>query len=81
MDIKALAIIRRMILDAFWSRASSMVEANAQTMQKGCNLSASIGLDPPYLDHCGYGVTAQMLLASPPCTSSSIQSNVLKRFN
>jgi hypothetical protein len=72
MDLKAAAIIRRMILDAFWSRATSTVRANAKTMQKGCKLSASIGLEPPYLDpgplppfdHCGDGVAAQMLLAS-----------------
>jgi hypothetical protein len=72
MDVKGLAIIRRMILDAFWSRATSTVEANARTTQKGCLLSDSIGLDPPYLEpgplpsfnHCGFGVAAQMLLAS-----------------
>ena len=71
-DRKALATIRRMILDAFWSRASSTVRANAKMIQKGCDLSASLGLDPPYLepgplpsfDHCGYGVAMQMLVAS-----------------
>jgi hypothetical protein len=34
MDVKALAVIRRMILDTFWSRAVSKVEANARTTQK-----------------------------------------------
>jgi len=71
-DRKALATIRRMILDAFWSRACSTVKSNAKVIQKGCELSASLGLDPPYLepgplpsfDHCGYGVALQMLLAS-----------------
>jgi hypothetical protein len=71
-DGKALATIRRMILDAFWSRASSTVRSNAKVIQRGCELSASLGLDPPYLepgplpsfDHCGYGVAIQMLLAS-----------------
>jgi hypothetical protein len=71
-DRKALATIRRMILDAFWSRASGTVRSNAKLIQKGFALSASIGLDPPYLepgplpsfDHCGYGVALQMLLAS-----------------
>jgi hypothetical protein len=80
-----------MILDAFWSRASSTVEANARTTQKGCKLSASIGLDPPYLDpgplpafdHCGYGVAAQMLLASQePGKYSSLykQFDTIRRF-
>lgn len=91
MDLKALAIIRHMILDAFWSRASSTVEANARTTQKGCKLPASIGLDPPYLepgplpgfDHCGYGVAAQMLLASQePGKHSSLykQFDTIRRF-
>jgi hypothetical protein len=71
-DRKAQATIRRMFLDAFWSRAMSTVEANAKVIQRGYILSASIGLDPPYLapgplpsfDHCGKGVAIQMLLAS-----------------
>jgi hypothetical protein len=50
MDLKAAAIIQRMILDAFWSQATSTVEANAKTMQKGCKLSALVGLEPPFLD-------------------------------
>jgi hypothetical protein len=91
MDRRSLAIIRRMILDAFWSRAVSTVEANARTTQKGCLLSASIGLDPPYLepgplpshDHCGYGVAAQMLLASQePGKYSSLykQFDTIRRY-
>jgi hypothetical protein len=72
VDMKASSLIRRMILDAFWSRATSIVEANAKMIQKGCKLSVSLGLDQPYLDlgplpagdHCGYGVALQMLLAS-----------------
>jgi hypothetical protein len=71
-DRKAVATIRRMILDAFWSRATSTVRSNARIIQRGCELSKSLGLDPPYLepgplpyhDHCGYGVALQMLLAS-----------------
>jgi hypothetical protein len=90
-DLKASAIIWRMILDSFWSRATSTVEANAKTIQKGCKLSASIGLEPPYLDpgplpsfdHCGYGVAAQMLLASQePGKYSSLykQFDTIRRF-
>jgi hypothetical protein len=90
-DRKALATIRRMILDAFWSRATSTVEANAKVIQKGYALSASIGLDPPYLepgpmpsfDHCGYGVALQMLLASQePGRYSTVykQFDTIRRF-
>ena len=90
-DERALATIRRMILDAFWSRASSTVRANAKIIQKGCELSASLGLDPPYLepgplpsfDHCGYGVAIQMLLASQePGRHSSVykQFDTIRRF-
>lgn len=90
-DEKALATIRRMILDAFWSRASSTVKANAKVIQKGCELSASLGLEPPYLepgplpsfDHCGYGVAIQMLLASQePGRYSSVykQFDTIRRF-
>jgi hypothetical protein len=90
-DLKAVAIIRHMILDAFWSRATSTVEANAKTIQRGCKLLALIGLEPPYLDpgplpsfdHCGYGVAAQMLLASQePGKYSSLykQFDTIRRF-
>jgi hypothetical protein len=85
-DIKAAATIRRMILDSFWSRASSTVRANAKIIQKGCELSASLGLEPLYLepgplppfDHCGYRVAIQMLLASQ---ESGRYSSVYKQFD
>jgi hypothetical protein len=92
MDLKASAVISwRMILDVFWSRAVSTVEANARTTQKGCLLSASVGLDPPYLepgplhafDHCGNSIAAQMLLASQePGKYSSLykQFDMIRRF-
>ena len=90
-DRRALATIRRMILDAFWSRASSTVRSNAKIIQRGCELSASLGLDPPYLepaplpsfDHCSYGVAIQMLLASQePGRHSSVykQFDTIRRF-
>jgi hypothetical protein len=83
---KALATIQRMILDAFWSRASSTVRSNAKVIQRGCELSASLGLAPPYLEpgplpsfyHCGYGVAIQMLLASQ---KPGRHSSVYKRFD
>jgi hypothetical protein len=86
IDRKAEATIRRMILDAFWSRALSTVRANAKAIQKGCLLSASLGLVPPYLepgplpphDHCGYGVAIQMLLSSQ---EPGRYSSVYKQFD
>ena len=41
IDRKAEAMIRRMIFDSFWSRASSTVRAKAKAIQKGCLLSAT----------------------------------------
>jgi hypothetical protein len=90
-DAKALATIRRMILDAFWSRASSTVRSNAKVIQRRCELSASLGLAPPYLepgplpsfDHCGYRVAIQMLLAlQEPGRHYSVykQFDTIRRF-
>jgi hypothetical protein len=87
IDRKAEATIRRMILDGFWSRASSTVRANAKAIQKGCLLSASLGLVPPYLepgpllphDHsCGSRVAIQMLLSSQ---EPGRYSSVYKQFD
>lgn len=71
-DCLALACIRRINLDAFWSRARSTVEANASKVREGLKNSRKIGLDGPYLDpgplpshdHCGYEVAIQMVLSS-----------------
>ena len=67
-----MACIRRANLDAFWSRARSTANSQAALIKKGIDLSAEVGLDPPYhepgplpgFDHCGYGVAIQMLLKS-----------------
>ncbi len=70
-DALTLACIRRINLDAFWSRASSTVKSNAALARTGQRLSASVGLDDgPYSqpgplpngDHCGYQVAIQMVL-------------------
>ena len=66
------ALIRRVNLDAFWSRASSTVKGNAARLRKGIALSAMVGLEGPYIhegplpghDHCGYEVAIQMVLHS-----------------
>ena len=71
-DALALACIRRINLDAFWSRASSTVKSTAALARTGRRLSASVGLDNgPYSqpgplpngDNCGYQVAIQMVQA------------------
>ena len=71
-DNFAMTCIRRVNLDAFWSRARSTVASNAAKIREGLALSARIGLTGPYLapgplpsfDHCGYEVALQMVVAS-----------------
>lgn len=71
-DVLALACIRRINLDAFWSRARTTVETNATKVREGIRISASLGLNGPYLspgplplnDHCGYEVALQMVASS-----------------
>jgi hypothetical protein len=66
------AAIRRVLLDALWSRATSTVETNADRLSLGIRLSRMVGLDGPYVhqgpyppyDHCGYEVAVQMVLYS-----------------
>lgn len=64
--------IRRMNLDAFWSRASSTVKTQARNTERGLKYSRRVRLEgpaqdpgplPPY-DHCAYEVAIQMLQAS-----------------
>jgi hypothetical protein len=71
-DNYPMACIRRINLDACWSRATSTVLGNASLIRQGLRLSASVGLEGPYYppgplpghDHCGYEVAIQMVLAS-----------------
>jgi hypothetical protein len=71
-DEFALACIRRINLDAFWSRARATVESNTAKVREGLRISESLGLAGPYLnpgplpmdDHCGYEVALQMVAAS-----------------
>ena len=67
-----MACIRRILLDAFWSRAPSTVTRHVLKIEEGIRLSNQLGLSGPYLatgplpdfDHCGYEVAMQMVLAS-----------------
>jgi hypothetical protein len=71
-DDFSLACIRRINLDAFWSRARSTVEANAAKTREGLRISRRLGLAGPYLDpgplpshdHCGYEVALQIVVSS-----------------
>ena len=67
-----LDCIRRINLDAFWSRARSTVESNASKIREGLKISRSLGLQGPYMDpgplpaydHCGYEVAMQIVVSS-----------------
>jgi hypothetical protein len=71
-DVFAMSCIRRINLDAFWSRARATVESNATKIREGLRISRSLGLSGPYLspgplpmdDHCGYEVAMQMVASS-----------------
>ena len=71
-DQLLMGCLRRMNLDAFWSRTTSTVRANTLRANRMKKLSDLVGLStsfihtdhlPPY-DHCGYEVAVQILLAS-----------------
>ena len=72
IDALLMAHIRRMNLDAFWSRESSTVKRHAAVIRQGLETSRLFGTVPsivamgplPAHDHCGYGVALQMLHAS-----------------
>jgi hypothetical protein len=67
-----MACIRRINLDAFWSRAAATVRGNKDKLAEGLRMSESVGLAGPYesdgslpeFDHCGYEVAIQMVLES-----------------
>jgi hypothetical protein len=71
-DRLLLACIRRITLDAFWSRASSTVLGNKDWIKMSLAMSAKVGLEGTYIheavmpetDQFGYEVAVQMVLAS-----------------
>ena len=71
-DRLLLGLIRRMNLDAFWSRETSTVVSNANRAAMSIDHSRMLGLLGPYEDgggctledHCGYEVAANMLIHS-----------------
>jgi hypothetical protein len=72
IDSLLMLSIRRMNLDALWSRATSTVEGNAGVVARGLRHSKLLGLTGPYLatgplpyyDHCGHEVALQLLTDS-----------------
>jgi hypothetical protein len=85
------ACIRRMNLDAFWSRASPTVKGQADNLKRALNFSAKVGLAGPYIhagplpdyDHCGYEVAIQMLLysrAKGNHSSDYVQFDSIRKF-
>ena len=72
MDRKLVACIRRVTLDAFWSRATSTVGNNLRSVRKIVNGSEQVELLGPFEtlrpmpkhDHCGYQIAISMVLAS-----------------
>jgi hypothetical protein len=66
------ACIRRINLDAFWSRAKSTVRGNRDKVAQAIKISNTVGLFGPYeaegplpeFDHCGYEVAIEMVIQS-----------------
>lgn len=71
-DEYLMVCIRRVILDAFWSRTRSTVASSTRLFREMMVLAASLGFDPPFespgplssFDHCGYTVAILMVTKS-----------------
>jgi hypothetical protein len=71
-DKLLLACVRRIILDAFWSRATATARGNRDKVAQAIRLSETVGLLGPYeaegplpeVDHCGYEVAIEMVIQS-----------------
>ena len=71
-DVELMGCIRRVILDAFWSRARYTVRNNVAKFREMISLSLALGFETPYdppgplpsYDHCGYKVAILMVKQS-----------------
>jgi hypothetical protein len=71
-DQFGMGCIRRVILDAFWSRSRSTVVSNTARFREIIRNSERLGFEPPYsapgplppYDHCGYKVAILMVAKS-----------------
>ena len=72
VDLLLLKFIRRLNLDAFWSRSTLTVNSNAISARMQLKMSQSVGLQGPFVhtqslplhDHCGYEVAIGQVLYS-----------------
>ena len=90
-DRRLAGCIRRVILDAFWSRARHTVTTNANRFREMIMLSDSLGFEAPYdppgplpsHDHCGYKVAVLMvakLLQPGRHSDSYTQWDTIRKF-
>ena len=90
-DVFLMSCIRRVILDAFWSRSRSTVVNNTRLFREMMTLSQQLGFEPPYeapgplpgFDHCGYRVAILMIVKSLKTgrnASSHIQWDTIRRY-
>ena len=90
-DKFVMACIRRVNLDAFWSRARSTVSSNTVRFREMVRLSNKLGFEPPYYDpgplpgydHCGYRVAILMVaksLQAGKYSSTHNQWDTIRKF-
>ena len=90
-DTYLMSCIRRVVLDAFWSRARSTVGSNTRTIREMIALSMSPGFDPPFEspgplpshDHCGYRTAILMVAKSTQPgrhSESHIQWDTIRKY-
>ena len=66
------AMIRRIVLDIFWGRATETVKSNRRSIDRNIMMSKGLGMKGPYHSqgplpnfvHCAYEVDIQMVRAS-----------------
>jgi hypothetical protein len=72
IDVYLQAGIRRILLDALWSKETTTVSGTASKIAEGLRISTSLDLTGPYpepgplpaYDHCGYEVALQVVMSS-----------------
>ena len=90
-DVYLMSCIRRVILDAFWSRARSTVSSNTRLFREMISMSKTLGFEPPYeapgplpgFDHCGYKVAIVMVAKSTKPgrhSNSHVQWDTIRKF-
>ena len=90
-DSFLMACIRRVILDAFWSRARSTVIANTTRAREMIQMSWDLGFDPPFEDpgplpshdHVGYRLAILMVAKSIKTgrhSDSHVQWDTIRKF-